>query len=105
MANILIMRDTQHFGDADDFVPERWLKATHPSACPAKKPSSPFVYLPFGFGPRSCVGKRIADMELSVILKRLLEKYHIEYHYGEIQYRNGFIIAPFGDLKFKFTEI
>lgn len=105
MANIVIMRDTQHFDDADNFVPERWLKSSHPNACPAKKPSSPFVYLPFGFGPRSCVGKRIADMELSVIIKRLLETYQIEYDYGEIQYRNGFIIAPYGDLKFKFIQI
>lgn len=105
MANILVMRDEQYFGDSNRFLPERWLKSNQPNACPAMKPASPFVYLPFGFGPRSCVGRRLATMEMDVILKRLLEKYHVEYHYADLKYRDGFVIAPYGDLKFKFTEI
>lgn len=105
MANIFAMRDETHFSNANEFVPERWLKANHPNACPAKKATNPFVYLPFGFGPRTCIGKRIATMELNIILKRLLEKYQVEYHYADFKYRSGFILTPTGDMKFKLVEI
>lgn len=106
MGNIVVMREDQHFSDGNQFLPERWLQPSHPEACAAKKASNPFVYLPFGFGPRSCVGKRLAVMEINVVLKRILEKYHVEYQYGELEYRHGFIISPtHGDMRFKFTEI
>lgn len=105
MANIIAMRDEVHFPNASEYLPERWLKGNQPDACPAKKASNPFVYLPFGFGPRSCIGKRIAVMELNIILKRLLEKYEVEYHYGDLKYRNGFILSPVGEMKFKLIEI
>lgn len=105
MGNIMAMRDENHFPNANQFLPQRWLKENHPGACPAKKATNPFVYLPFGFGARSCIGKRIAIMEINTILKRLLEKYQVEYHYGDLKYRNGFILSPVGEMKFKFIEI
>lgn len=99
------MRDEEHFNDSDTFLPERWLKGNHPDACPSKKASNPFVYLPFGFGPRSCIGRRLATMEIDIILKRILEKYHVEYHYDDLKFRNGFILSPINELKFKFIDI
>lgn len=105
MGNIIVMRDEEHFNDSDKFIPERWLKGNHPDACPSKKASNPFVYLPFGFGPRSCIGRRLAIMEIDIILKRILERYHVEYHYDDLKFRNGFILSPINELKFKFIDI
>lgn len=35
----------------------------------------PLAFLPFGIGPRSCLGKRFAIMEFQIIMARLLIKY------------------------------
>ncbi|NXI38449.1 CP27B protein, partial [Galbula dea] len=49
-------RDARLFPDPDSFRPERWLcrDSTH----------HPFASLPFGVGKRSCVGRRLAELEI-----------------------------------------
>lgn len=105
MPGMLLHHDEKHFKNPSEFIPERWLKEGTPGACPAAKATDPFVYLPFGFGPRTCIGKRFAEMEVAVLLTRLLRNYRIEYNYGPLKYRYGFILSPTNDLKFKLTEI
>lgn len=105
MSNMLHHYDDQHFKNPNEFIPERWLKNDIPNACPEAKSSNPFVYLPFGFGPRSCVGKRFAEIEINALLTRLLRKYRIEFNYGSLKYRYSFVMSPINDLKFKLTEI
>lgn len=105
MASVVLHNDENHFQRPNEFMPERWLKETIPNACPEAKASNPFVYLPFGFGPRSCIGKRIAEMEMNVLITRMLKQFQIEYNYGPLEYRQGFVLSPISDLKFKLTEI
>jgi cytochrome P450 len=79
--------ETQTYGDVENFRPERWLRGN--------KDFHPFAVLPFGFGPRMCVGRRIAVMELSLFLVRFLQKYKVEennlpedqlgWHFGIVQ--------------------
>ncbi|CAF1309588.1 unnamed protein product [Rotaria sordida] len=52
--------------DPNIFLPERHSTPRHPAA-----------YLPFGIGPRNCIGKRFALMETKLCLARLLRQYSI----------------------------
>ena len=61
--------DPQHWGeDANEFNPLRF--------SPEIK-RHPAVYLPFGLGPRVCVGMRLALIELKLTLAKLVSKYDL----------------------------
>jgi hypothetical protein len=57
-------RMKEHFEDPDAFIPERWLRG---GSREKSGDIHPFVTLPFGFGPRSCIGRRFAEQELYLL--------------------------------------
>ncbi|XP_034661847.1 probable cytochrome P450 12a4, mitochondrial [Drosophila subobscura] len=105
-----LLSSEEHFPQADKFLPERWVRNATDAAgeCPANdlKLKNPFVFLPFGFGPRMCVGKRIVDMELELGIARLIRNFSIEFnHSTENAFRSSLINLPNIPLKFKFTDL
>lgn len=52
--------------DPEIFLPERHSVPRHPMA-----------FMPFGLGPRNCIGKRFALMEAKLCLAKLLHEYSI----------------------------
>ena len=64
-----IHRDPKVWKDADQFVPERWL-GDH------SIPEGSFI--PFGLGPRVCIGKRFAMTEARIILAEMLRRFRLE---------------------------
>ena len=64
----LTQRDPRHWPDPDRFDPERF--SPENSAARAA-----YTYLPFGGGPRNCIGFAFAELELRLVLARLLQRY------------------------------
>ena len=60
--------DPDAWQDPEKFDPERFRG-------PAKDAIHPFQFLPFGAGPRNCIGMRFALMEIKVALARILIKF------------------------------
>ncbi|KAI8115282.1 Cytochrome P450 CYP12A2 [Lucilia cuprina] len=107
MISCAIVNDDKYFPRAKEFLPERWLRVeeNNSTGCPLK-PSSPFAFLPFGFGPRSCIGRRIVEMELELGIARVIRNFQVEYNYPtENAFKSLLINVPNIPLKFKFTDI
>lgn len=63
----VLHRDPRYFSDPETFRPERWQDGST-----AKLPK--YVYIPFGGGPRICVGERFAMMEGVLVLTTILRR-------------------------------
>ncbi|XP_044582917.1 uncharacterized protein LOC123263937 [Cotesia glomerata] len=62
-----IHREPEHFSEPDTFDPDRFLGDR-------KKTVNSVAYLPFGAGPRMCIGNRFALLEIKVMFFHLLSK-------------------------------
>uniref|UniRef100_A0A0A1X019 Probable cytochrome P450 12c1, mitochondrial n=1 Tax=Zeugodacus cucurbitae TaxID=28588 RepID=A0A0A1X019_ZEUCU len=93
-----------------EFIPERWLRNSDATLADGERliaeNVNKFINLPFGFGPRSCVGKRIVDIEMELTLANLVRHFRIEYNYPiKNPFRYHLIGTPAIPLKFKFTDL
>jgi cytochrome P450 len=55
----LIGQLEEYFPNAKAFIPERWIKGD-----PQESLHHRYALLPFGFGTRMCIGRRIAELEI-----------------------------------------
>uniref|UniRef100_A0A671S5H0 Thromboxane-A synthase n=1 Tax=Sinocyclocheilus anshuiensis TaxID=1608454 RepID=A0A671S5H0_9TELE len=62
--------DPEHWTEPEKFIPERFTPE-------AKASRHPFVYLPFGAGPRSCVGMRLAQLEIKMALLHIFRRFNM----------------------------
>lgn len=100
------------YNQAAKFLPERWLRSNKKSKsvenevekCPLDEPIMPFTYLPFGFGPRMCIGKRFAELEIEALLSRILRNFRIEWHHEPLKFRTSTINSPISPLQFKMID-
>ncbi|XP_066175878.1 thromboxane-A synthase isoform X4 [Sylvia atricapilla] len=60
--------DPEFWPEPEKFIPERFTEE-------AKKERHPFAYLPFGAGPRGCIGMKMGLLETKITLLRILQKF------------------------------
>lgn len=89
----------EHFEDAQQFLPERWLRSSE-----SKTDAHPFASVPFGFGPRACIGRRFAEQESHIALIKLLRNYRLEYTGEELQKDCNITYTPMNNMTFRFHE-
>ncbi|CAB3262282.1 unnamed protein product, partial [Arctia plantaginis] len=66
-----------HYPRAREYIPERWTAEKNDPLYYGK--AHPFAYVPFGFGTRSCIGRRIAELEIETFLSRVIENFKVEW--------------------------
>lgn len=76
-------RSHLNFHEPDMFLPERWLGEDERFASDKLNAS-----LPFGTGPRVCVGRNLAYMEMRLITSHLLWNFDFELDRGKYEERN-----------------
>lgn len=83
----LTHRDKKHWPKPDVFDPDRFLPE-HSSARPS------YTYLPFGGGPRNCIGAAFAQTEAKIGLVRLLQRYQFRLVSGKVRPRMRATLEP-----------
>ncbi|XP_070580882.1 sterol 26-hydroxylase, mitochondrial-like [Ptychodera flava] len=89
-------RDSKYFEDPNQFKPERWLTRR-------KDKLGAFTSMPFGFGPRMCIGKRFALLELQLLLSRISQNFVLE-NTTKVEPRMSFLLMPDRPLNPKFID-
>ena len=88
----------RYWDNPESFDPERFIKGS-------EKLRTPFTYLPFGGGPRVCIGNQYAMLQILMILSVVLRKYDFELTPGQtIEARPMVILRPKHGIRMNFTE-
>ncbi|MFD0266362.1 cytochrome P450 [Streptomyces sp. NPDC127106] len=85
----LTHRDPGLWPDPERFDPRRFTE-------PQGRPADPGAYLPFGMGPRACLGLQFALRESTVLLERLLPAYTVAFRATPAGAAYGITVRPDG---------
>ena len=87
----------RHWEDPERFDPQRFTAAK-------EKLRHPFNWLPFGGGPRGCIGGNYATLQIFMVLSVLLKKYDFQLAAGQtIEERPMVILRPKHGIRMNFT--
>ncbi len=88
----------KHWQDPEAFDTDRFMKGN-------EKLREPFTYLPFGGGPRVCIGNHYAMLQILMILSELLRRYDFQLVPGQrIEARPMVILRPKDGIRMTFTS-
>jgi cytochrome P450 len=88
----------QYWQNPESFEEERFARSN-------EKRHTPFAHLPFGAGPRGCIGGNYAMLQMLMILSVLLRKYDFSLVPGQnIEPRPMVILRPEQGIRMNFTE-
>ncbi|HXD09599.1 MAG TPA: cytochrome P450 [Anaerolineales bacterium] len=91
----LTHRDPEVWENAENFCPERF---AHGRKMP------PFSYIPFGGGPRVCIGGAFGRAEARVVMRQLLQTHTFEFTKHRIHAHMGATLEPRPGVRMKVTK-
>ena len=68
----VLHRDPRYFSEPETFRPERWMGNL-------ARELPRFAYMPFGGGPRICIGQRFAMLEAILVATTMVQRFSIEW--------------------------
>ncbi|KAK0493480.1 cytochrome P450 monooxygenase [Armillaria luteobubalina] len=86
-----IHRDPSVWGnDPEEYRPERWFECDSASVAKA--------FTPFSVGPRACIGRNLAILELQIIIASILKRFHfvLENPNEDLEVQESFFRKPTG---------
>ncbi|KAJ0023677.1 hypothetical protein NQD34_003576 [Periophthalmus magnuspinnatus] len=91
-------RDPAVFQSPDEFLPERWLNRD--------QSHHPYASVPFGVGKRSCIGRRIAELELYLAISRILLEFDVKPDPGGVSVKpmTRTLLVPESQINLQFIE-
>eukprot|EP00475_Leptophrys_vorax_P046424 TRINITY_DN9961_c0_g1_i1.p1 TRINITY_DN9961_c0_g1~~TRINITY_DN9961_c0_g1_i1.p1 ORF type:complete len:488 (-),score=97.33 TRINITY_DN9961_c0_g1_i1:419-1882(-) len=103
--------DPKYFEDPLEFIPERW-SAERIKARESGDPDihsvvdHPMIAPEFSFGPRMCMGARIAQNEITSLIARLVQDYKVELAEPEtkVEVKSSIFHSPSPFPKYKFIK-
>ena len=92
-------RNTDTWKQPEVFDPNRFTPE-------AKKDRSPFAYLPFGGGPRKCIGSSMAIAQMLLVLAALVRRYDFKLASAEpVEIKPMMILHPKSEIRMHLTRI
>lgn len=94
-----IHRDPKYFPDPDKYYPERFFTDNLGAG-------NPYVHIPFSFGTRGCLGKKLAVLEMKIILSKIIRNFEIVpmSRREDIKFRTGIIMRSSENFDVKFVK-
>lgn len=84
-------RHPDFWPDPEQFRPERWLDS--------ERPSSRYAYMPFGAGPRTCVGLHFASVEGPLLLALIGRHYDLHLAQDKVEAHLMVTLRPKGGIR------
>lgn len=92
-------RHPRYWNEPEAFEPRRFISDE------IERRREPFSYIPFGAGPRTCIGSNLALVEAPLLIGRLLQRYALTLENTEpVQPRGIFVLVPQEPVRMRLTR-
>ncbi|CAL1679434.1 unnamed protein product [Lasius platythorax] len=98
----LISMESAQYPLPHEYIPERWLRD---NTFPLTKKAHPYAYMPFGYGTRTCIGRRFAEMKLEILLLTIIRNFRIEWHHEPLTYKTEITSRLTMPMRFKLIDL